>query len=140
MLLGTPAQAATISQCRLNVTPMSFGSYNPFTSSDMRANGTVTYNCTVSGPIRIAMNRGGANSPLARRMVQGVTPLYYNLYLDAALTRIWGDRSFGTDFYSEAASRTNENVNIPVFGRIPAGQRQAKPGAYFDTVVVSIEF
>ena len=140
VVLAQPVQAQAISACRLNVTPVRFGSYNPLSGSDLRANGAVSYNCNGLIPIRITMNGGGGGSPLARRMVQGATPLAYNLYLDAALATIWGDRSAGTGIYSEAAARVNVDIQIPVFGHIPPGQRQVRPGTYFDTVVVSIEF
>jgi spore coat protein U-like protein len=68
-------------------------------------------------------------------MSLGPSRLGYRLYLDAGRTQPWGD-SFASGL---VVSNTKNNLNVPVYGRIPAGQL-VTPGAYSDTVIVSIDY
>ena len=76
----------TANQCRIDATPVRFGTINPFATTDARANGTVTYNCTVSGPVSIALEHSQGAGFAQRILRQGAYELEYNLYLDAACT------------------------------------------------------
>ena len=88
----------------------------------------------------ITLDRGGAQSFQARRMVKGSEPLFYNLYLDAARTVIWGDGSAGTQaFFARNPLGNNQDITVPLYGRIPARQDRSI-GAYSDTIIVTLSF
>jgi spore coat protein U-like protein len=138
VLMFASAHGAEANLCRLNVTPLRFGKYNPFTPGVARGLGSITYNCTTGSPISIALEPGA--SALVRRMTQGATPLAYNLYLDAACTMVWGDGTGGTQIFRDPAPAPNSNITVPIYGCIPAGQRSAILGTYFDNFIVTIHY
>ncbi|MGE4064659.1 MAG: spore coat U domain-containing protein [Rhodospirillaceae bacterium] len=138
--LALSAASANQNRCSLSVTPVAFGVYDGLKSSDIRTTGTITYNCTLSEPIVITINRGGGPNYDPRSMKQGPSDLEYNLYLDAAGTMIWGDGTGGSHVYRDNAPPPDTNVSIPVYGRIPAGQRQARVGFYDDKLLVKASF
>jgi spore coat protein U-like protein len=138
-LLAIPAQAAEANRCVVSVTPVQFGVYNPLLPGDMRTTGIVTYNCTESRPISISLTRGSA-SFYDRGMGQGLTALSYNLYLDAAGTMIWGDGSGGSQVYRDPAPPPDTNVSVPIYGRVPAHQRQVHVGMVDDSILVTINY
>ncbi len=133
--VGTAAEA---NQCRLNVTPLSFGKVNPFSPVAGRANGSITYNCTVSAPIAIGFEAPGGSG--TRRMKQGAVGLDYDLYLDAACTIVWGNGAGGSQLFRDPAPPPNSNVTVPVYGCLHAGQRSALMGNYGDSFIVTIQF
>ncbi len=139
VMLAT-AHGAEANLCRLNVTPLRFGKYNPFVPGVARGNGSITYNCTTSSPISIGLEHGISASPLTRVMTQGPTPLAYNLYLDAACTMIWGNGTDGTQMFRDPAPAPNSNITVPIYGCIPAGQRSSVLGIYGDNFIVTIHY
>jgi spore coat protein U-like protein len=134
------AQSAEANICRLDVTPVHFGKYNPFATGIARGNGTITYNCTAASPISIGLQRSSGASPMTRRMALGAGGLEYNLYLDAACTIVWGDGTGGSQMYRDPAPSPNSNIAVPIYGCIPAGQRRAAMGAYGENFIVMINF
>ncbi len=87
----------------------------------------------------IALSQGGGTSYATRRMVKGIDQLFYNLYLDAGRTIIWGNGSAGTQAYIIKNPPNNQDINVPIFGRVPALQN-AGEGAYSDTITVTLMF
>ena len=74
-----------------------------------------------------------------RTLRKGSEVLQYNLYRNAARTTIWGDGTGGTSVYSLANPPNNSNVNLTIYGRIPA-QQDVSAGNYSDTVSAVINF
>jgi spore coat protein U-like protein len=70
-------------------------------------------------------------------MLNGANTLNYNLYMDAARTVVWGDKSSGTSNYTALLAALP--VTLSVYGRIPARQN-AKAGNFADTVVITLLF
>lgn len=132
--------ASANNRCTLSVTPVAFGTYDGLKPSDVRTTGTITYNCSLSEPITITINRGGGPLFDPRTMKQGPSELEYNLYLDAAGTMIWGDGTGGSQVYRDPAPPPDTNVSIPVYGRIPAQQRSAHVGFYDDKLSVKASY
>ena len=128
-----------VQNCVVSVTPLKFGNFDPSSPAGSMMTGDVVFNCTESQPITIFMDRGSDEANGARRM-RGRGALGYNIYLDAAGTRIWGDGTAGTQFYSNPAPPSRTNVVIPFFGRIPGGQRVTAAGQFADSVVVRINY
>ncbi|HJX10467.1 MAG TPA: spore coat U domain-containing protein [Candidatus Binatia bacterium] len=125
--------------CTISTTPVSFGTYNVFSSTPLDSTGSVTFNCDNRANITITLNKGGATTFNPRRMLKGSEALNYNLYRDAAGTSIWGDGTGGTQVYSDPRTPRNQNVTVTVFGRIPATQ-DVSVGTYTNTVTATINF
>lgn len=140
LLPGVTPRAAETNLCRINATPVRFGTYNPFARATARANGTISYTCSAPTPISIGLERSIGAAPTTRRMSQGGHALEYNLYLDAACTIVWGDGTGGSDIYRDPAPPADTAVAVPVYGCIRAGQRGALIGPYAETFAVTINF
>ena len=134
------ADAAEATLCRLNVTPVRFGTYNPFSNTTARANGAITYDCNAGTPISIALEPSSGSSGITRVMTQGAHRLEYNLYLDAACSIAWGDGTGGSQMYRDPAPPADGAVSVPIYGCIRPGQRDAMMGPYIETFVVTINF
>src|SRR5208282_5576256 len=93
LLLAGPAAA---NSCTLSATAVAFGNYNIFTVTNVLANGSVTFRCTQSRAITIQLTKGSSSSFSPRTMKLSTDVLNYNLYIDAALTTIWGDGTGGS--------------------------------------------
>jgi spore coat protein U-like protein len=136
-LLAAPAAEAA---CTISTTAVTFGTYNVFQGAPTDAAGQVTFRCTTfEFAIRIDLDRGGASSFNPRQMRQSSETLSYNLYRDASRSTIWGDGTGGTQSHVQFFIFGNQNVNVPVYGRIPAGQ-DVSAGLYTNTVTATISF
>ena len=120
---------------------MVFGTYDVLVATPLDTTGSVDYRCTQRDHnIMITLDRGGAASFATRRMVKGSEQLLYNLYLDAARTVIWGDGTGGTQAFIRGNPQgNNQDLSVPIFGRIPARQ-DLGVGAYTDTIIVTLNF
>jgi len=131
--------------CTISAMPVSFGLYNPLTPTPNVATGTVTMTCTVLIGLfeswTIALSPGNSNSFTTRKMLNGASPLSYNLYTTAAYSNVWGDGSGSTTLISGSALLSIGTSVYPytVYGRIPAGQDSAA-GTFTDTIVVTLNF
>jgi spore coat protein U-like protein len=67
-----------------------------------------------------------------RRMIGGAAQLSYNLYKDSSRVVIWGDGAGGV-------SSIGTNVDLPVYGRIPASQN-VPANVYLDAITVTVTF
>ena len=111
--------------------------YDVFSTAPLDATGTITFVCTKNDKnIRVTLDRGSSSS-FNRRLQSGAEQLGYNLYLDQAYSAVWGDGSSGTQVYQNRKPGKNNSINIPVYGRIPAGQ-DAAAGTYSDNVVLTV--
>ena len=135
LLAPITARAAV---CGVSATPVAFGTYPPFSGTPTDSTGTVTVTCIGTAAISIALSTGGSGSYASRQMSNGAVHLLYQLYSNAARTTIWGNGTGGTVTVSDTlvgfASR-----NYTVFGRIPTLQG-VKPGAYVDTITVTVSY
>ena len=143
-LLATAAIASlsfsALAVCSLSGTSISFGNYDVFSTSPLDTNGSIVYRCgNADHDISISLDSGGASSFNPRRMLKGSEALNYNLYLDAARTIIWGDGTAGTQTYFIKNPPNNQDVTVPLYGRVPTGQSVSK-GAYSNTITVTINF
>ena len=127
--------------CRLNVTPVVFGQYNPFLSVSLNATGAINIICDSGIPYVIRLNPGqkpeGGFSPRKMRHSLGKYTLGYNLYSNAAGTEVWGDGTNSTLTVSGIGKGTMDHLII--YGRLPAGQNVGA-GSYSDAVTVTAEW
>ncbi len=125
--------------CTVSSAGVNFGGYNVYSTADDASAGAVTYRCTsFEIVIQISLS-AGSGTYTARTLKKGAEILNYNLYLDGALTSIWGDNSGSTDQYTRFFPPTNTNVDVPVYGNITALQ-DVSVGTYNDTIVATINF
>lgn len=136
------APGAAEAACTISATAVNFGTYNVFAASPLNAVGTITYRCGAPDRnVSITLSTGGSGSYAARQLrpASGTDRLDYNLYRNAARTQIWGDGTGGTSYFFIANPPNNQNINLTVYGRIPASQ-DVTVGNYTDTVIVTINF
>jgi spore coat protein U-like protein len=128
--------------CTISTTSVSFGTYNVYAATNVDTTGSVTYTCGLLtlNPISIDLSKGVSASFNPRTLKNGSNALNYNLYMDAALSSIWGDGTGGTSHYTATLSPLSTYVvTLTVYGRVPALQDVAT-GAYAETIVVTVNF
>ncbi|MDB5542404.1 MAG: hypothetical protein JWQ89_4131, partial [Devosia sp.] len=98
------------------------------------ASGDLDISCTPGTNYSVGLDGGltGATDPAQRAMTSGGRAITYGLYLDPARTEGWGELA-GT---TVAGTGTGDTEALTIYGRVPP--QVAGPGAYSDTVVVSI--
>jgi spore coat protein U-like protein len=129
----TPAAAASV--CDASVTMVEFGRV------DYREGGDITGQLTVTcdGPTAFEVSASeGYGSYGSRTMIgPGETVLRYNLYVDAARRRVWGDGESGGTARIRGESDGRKAVTYTIYGRVPDGQ-SVRTGRYYDSVKVSV--
>ncbi|MBP2514132.1 spore coat U domain-containing protein [Sphingomonas sp. PvP018] len=135
-LLATAAPAAAAS-CSVSPQALTLGSYDPFATAPQDAVTGIAITCDVETSVVIAIGPGNGDYG-ARTMTGGAQALLYNLYIDPAHSRVWGDGTNGSSTVSSTAVATS--TAIPVYARAPARQTQLKPGSYSDILWVSITY
>ena len=130
--------AQTAALCTIDSSGLEFGIYDPIDPTPLDGTGGITYTCSTHILVTIVMTSGTSGS-FDRTMTGGVDKLAYDLYLDSARTRVWGDGALGTSVYVELNPPTNAAVGVPVYGRIPARQSVTE-GRYTDNLMVVMIF
>lgn len=132
--------------CTVSATGVSFGLYDPRSSSPRDSTATVNVGCTGLVGLTIAVNysislSAGNGSVTSRYMSSGMGQLRYQLYGDAARTSVWGD---GTGPTAVVTGSWLIGLFVPyqsytIYGRIPPNQHVA-PGTYTDTILVTVVY
>lgn len=127
--------------CSISATSIVFGTYDVLNPAPQDTTGSIVYRCGNNDHgITISLDRGGASSFATRRMLSSNNQLFYNLFLDAARTVVWGDGTGGTQFYFiQNPQPNNQNISVPIYGRMAALQ-DVKVGNYSDTITVTLNF
>lgn len=136
LLCGSPAEAA---KCTVSTTSISFGSYNVFNSAPVDSTGSLLFNCTGAKNVSIGISRGQSATFLPRTLKKGSEDLFYNLFLDAARSTVWGDGTGGTQTYLAGNPPNGTDMPVTIYGRI-APTQDISAGAYGDTVTVTVNF
>lgn len=140
LFCARPAAAATCSINAVNL--VAFGGYAPFSGASGSGQGYIDYQCSLFGAldvvtIDLSTGSSGSYAPW-RTMLSGAHPLSYNLYLDAGLTKVWGDGSGSTFRYGPVILAILP-VRVYVYGYIPPSQN-AWAGGYLDTITITMNF
>jgi spore coat protein U-like protein len=140
-LLSRRGEAAShgVQSCVVSVTPLRFGTIDPRDPNGAMMTGSVVFNCALSQPVTIFMDHG-KGSPDGPRLMKGEGLVPYNIYFDPAATRIWGDGTGGTGYYSNPAPPPGTNVVIPFFGRVFKPRTALRVGAFTDMIVVRMSY
>lgn len=128
-------RAHVISNCRIDVTDMAFGSYDPLlanSNSDLDGTANLRVMCTKNARATVLLSETGS----ARALSFGDQRIRYEIFSDAQRTNIMAAQSRGLQFDFLGASSPRE---LKVYGRIPAGQ-VVTAGRYTDTVLATVDF
>ena len=138
-IIGVSGSADAV--CSISTTSIVFGTYDVLNPTALDTNGSLIYRCEGRDHnIQISLDQGGAPSFATRRMLSSGNQLFFNLFLDAARTVIWGDGTGGTQFlFVRNPQPNNRDISVPIYGRIPALQ-DVKVGNYTNTITVTINF
>jgi len=141
ILLLLLCSGISLAACNVSSAPVTFGSYDVFSSSPLDGEGSITVACDHTPPPTVMVSIGpstnsGGFDPRIMRLAAGSDMLEYNFYRDAGRTEIWGDGS-GPTFIESQKIFKNRDWTVPVYGRIPPLQ-DISAGSYSETVTVTI--
>jgi spore coat protein U-like protein len=149
-LFATDARAlcTAVCTCTVSTTNVVFATINPLSLSDTDSVGGVTVNCGgVAGlliPVTVDISKGTGASFSARTMSSGANKLSYQLYTDAGRSTVFGDGTGGTGDVNSGILLNvlgiGPVVNVPVYGRVFGGQTTTPPGAYADSIAVTVTY
>jgi spore coat protein U-like protein len=152
LMLRAPQARADV-ECGVGVGTLSFGTYEPTAPQANDSTGRADVTCNWAGGSRanklvlyqLTLSTGNSGDYNQRQMFSGSDRLPYNLFIDAARARIWGDGSSGTGIGSGSmrigsgqGNRTDTRDHT-IYGRIPA-QVDVNSGSYNDTIYVTLIF
>lgn len=117
-----------------------FGTQSSLTTSTIDAQsvssmtGSIQMNCTKDVPYTVSLNSGRHASSGKRNMkhTTAVNTVAYDLYQDAARTKVWDEQNPLT------GKGTGTAVDLTVYGRVPKAGLTPPAGQYSDTVLVTI--
>jgi spore coat protein U-like protein len=133
--------AAALANCRVSTTPLNFGNYEPGGPTALDVTGEVTADCRGrSLSYSLSISPGASGDAAGRYMTLATERLYYNIYLDAARTNIWGDGLGPTSLITGMMQRNGRQIDRHNFyGRVFPLQ-QPPAGTYVDGLIVTILF
>lgn len=131
LMWTTPGIAAS---CMVIAQGVSFGSYDPFSSSDLDGVGNVRLDCDVAVNATISLSPG-AGTYSSRLMTNGPSNLGYNLFTTSQRVAVWGDGSGSSD----SVSANVQTGDFPIYGTIAARQN-VTTGVYQDTVIITVTY
>ena len=148
LLISAPAQAAcnplALCSCTVTTTGVSFGTYNPVSSTANESTGIVRVRCILlaelAGSFTIDLSSGVSGSYMQRTLRNGASSLNYNLYTTAARNQIWGDGTGGSARITRNfAALLLVDDSVTVYGQILAGQN-VRAATYSDTITVTVTY
>lgn len=132
--------------CTISANNLSFGTYDPTSSSNIDNTTDVTVTCSallLGGLIAydISLSEGNSGSYSGREMSNSTHTLGYNLYTDSNRTTVWGDGTSSTSMVSDSytLSIINTSRNYTIYGRI-SGSQNVSAGSYTDTITATVTF
>ncbi len=135
------ATATVNPACGAYVTaPMDFGVNTGTVAANIDRTTVFSLTCVNRSPFQIGLDNGThADGSGNRRMRVGSGALLpYELYRDAARTQRWGNVLNST---TASGTGTGAAQNLTIYGRVPpAAGTSTPPGAYSDTITVTITY
>lgn len=133
--------------CTVSASPMAFGTVIPGIVKETTA--TVTANCTNGTAYTLDLGdglnpitTGGTGAEYRRQMAAGTFLLPYVVYIDATrATEIGASDPVALNNLLTTTVGSGENQDVMIYGRIKAAEITAQePGAYVDTVVITVAY
>jgi len=127
-------------QCSVTNSSLGFGRYDSFSPVPTDATATIQVLCDQVVPFVVKLgpgnNSGGNFMTRQLRSGEARTPLFYNIFLDAGFSVVWGDGVGSTaPYFGNGQTRDS----VVVYGRIPPMQPVAA-GVYSDSVTITVEW
>jgi len=118
-------------------TTLDFGTQGPLVAN-VDSTSTITVTCTNLAPYNVGLDAGlnGAGNIGARKMINGVATVGYQLYSNSARSTVWGI-TVGTDTLAGTGNGTAQSLTV--YGRVPP-QTTPAAGVYTDTVGVTVTY
>jgi spore coat protein U-like protein len=140
-----PVTATVGATCTVSNSNLDFGNYTGGSPTPLTGLATVTAHCGVGQPYAIGLSQGlypGATTTTRRMTITGGSgdaSLGYDLFTDPAGTLHWGNITDGMTENVVQGTGTGGDQEIPVYGKIPAGQN-VRTGLYEDTILVTLSY
>jgi len=126
--------------CQVTATDLNFGNYSSTTATDTQGQSDLKVTCSPNTPYNVALSEGTSPGATvtARKMTFGANTLNYQLYRTAARNsnEVWG-KTAPTDTVQGTGNGTQQTYYV--YGLLPK-QQNAAPGAYLDTITVTVLF
>ncbi len=150
LMLAMATQAMAATSCSVSaIGGLAFGTVDILSGMAVDVNGgSIQVNCNGADgavPYTIALDAGlgpGA-SVSVREMQSGSATLAYSIYQsmgDRGANSPWGTLGGAALSTSLTISGGTGSNNSPVYGRVFGGQQTARPGAYSDTVNITVTY
>jgi len=129
-------------QCEITIGNLEFGSYSSSAPAPEEAAGRISVRCDGPAAVNVEVSldsgeHGGGFAPRQMRHAARGDRLGYLIFTDAGMTTVWGDGSRGSATVRRRVGAVA--VEIPVYGRIPAGQ-DVGAGRFVDRVTVHVDW
>ena len=137
-------QLTVTASCTVNAATLDFGSTG-LLAALINQTTTLSVTCTNTTPYSVGLDNG-ANFSATRRMRQGATANYigYALYTDSGRTNAWTTASSSTTCTTanscSLGTGNGSAQSITVYGQVPALGTAPTPGAYTDTVTITVTY
>ncbi len=137
-------QLTVTASCSINAATLDFGNAG-LLAALIDATTTLSVTCTNTTPYSVGLDNG-VNFSSTRRMRQGATANYigYAIYTDSGRTNAWTTASSSTTCSAANScflgTGNGSAQSITVYGRVPALGTAPTPGAYTDTVTMTITY
>jgi spore coat protein U-like protein len=128
--------APAVAGCDASLSMVDFGRIE--FRRDNEITGRVTVTCSEPGPFQVGASAGNGDFRERRMLGPMGDELRYNLYVDAARRRVWGDGIAGGTARVAGTSDGRRPETLTIYGKLPASQAVAA-GGYRDSVQVTIE-
>jgi spore coat protein U-like protein len=124
--------------CNVSSSPVAFPGQTVL-SAGVDATGSLSVTCTNTTPYNVGLDAGGGSgASVSNRLMTGPSSatVAYALYQDSSHASNWGN-TVGTD--TKSGTGNGNAQSLTVYGHI-AAQTTPAPGAYADTVNVTVTF
>jgi spore coat protein U-like protein len=129
--------------CSITATNVAFGTValSASTSGTATATGTITSTCTKKTSYSVAID-GGRSGNIADRKMSGAANgntdlLGYNLFLDSAFTKLWGDAEEAGEKMANIGTGTAQTATV--YAKLPLNQF-VQADSYGDTLTVTLTY
>lgn len=135
--------ATVLKSCAVSASALAFGNYSPGAGA-LTSSSTISVGCTKGTPFTMSVGAGTTTgASIAQRLLNdGAGTLQYNVYTTSAYTTILGDGTAGSAKVAGTGAGLATPQTTTVYGQLPdsATNQAATPGAYSDTLTVSVAY
>lgn len=136
LVLIVSSAPALAKPCDVSASAINFGRIVRQAGEVVR--GEVRVRCDRPTRFRLSLSEGHGNYRVRRMRGPQGSRLKYNLYVDAALRRVWGDGLTAGTARLVGRNDGRRSTIVPVYARLVRDQ-QAHAGQYSDALVIAVE-